>query len=169
MLPNSATQRMVVLPYDHYKKMSEVKNKNMQEEVKTSANEEKMLSLDDQMKVILQDTNLNDVEKLHKYSEVMRKYLDFKDKVSYDSQDKLLPRNSKESARPYNSDDVILSSESSSDKVSDISNVEQVTAGGSGGDVGSDTTESIVKKSARTPSIRSNIRLSDILSKWIPL
>ena len=158
MSNSSATQRMAVIPYDKYEKMSRVNtnnnnNKPSDVENKTSANEEKLLSLDGQMKEILEDSSLNDMEKLHKYSEVMAKYLDFKDKVTYDSEDKMLPRSTDETAGPYNkSEDVVLKSE--------VKNSESNSS--------TPVINDKLKKQKRG-NFRENTSLANVVSNWISL
>lgn len=167
-MPNSnATQRMAVVPYDKYEKLSQAMNKGSDVEVKTSSNEEKLMSLDEQMKRILEDSSLNDVEKLHKYSEIMTKYLDYKDKVAYESEDKKIPRSKPDTSAPYrNSEDVLLQSESTesdkvSDKVSDTSGEKVQKLNGN--------TDKVTAGKSNKKGFRDNVQLADIISNWIPL
>ena len=152
---------MAVIPYDKYEKISQTTNKPTNVETKTSANEEKFLSLDDQMKKILHDSSLSDVEKLHKYSEVMRKYLEYKDKISYDTEDKKLPREVNGVTKPYEeSEDVVLQSEmvspKSSDKVSD--NIDTGVLG-----------KVVSTPKTKVKNVRDGVKLADIVSNWISL
>ena len=128
------------------------------------------------MKQILQDNTLNDTDKLYKYSQVMTKYMDYKDKTSYESLDKSIPRATTPGVneRVYTSEDVKI-------KEGD----EAATGGHKGNgdavhteiskDIGPDEIK-INKgeveqkvKNYKAKNVRGNVTLSDLMQKWITL
>ena len=172
----STAKRMVVIPADQYETLKE--RNAVDTSVKmTSANEEKVLSLDDQMRNILRDNTLNDTDKLYKYSQVMTKYLDYKDKTSHESLDKSILRSASpgENGRVYTSEDInlnqgddIVKGDKDKDKINDV----QVDIAK---DIGpdeikipkGDVEKNIKKRNPKPPNIRANVTLSDLIQKWI--
>ena len=79
-----------MVPYESYKRLKE--DKSGGDLKMTTSNEEKLLSLDEQMKQVMEDTNLDPMDKMLKYTDIMRKYMIYKDKESYTNSDTKLPR-----------------------------------------------------------------------------
>ena len=179
----STSQRMVVIPADQYDRLKE-RNASGDNGIKlTSANEEKVLSLDDQMKKVLEDNTLNDTEKLYKYSQIMTKYMNYKDKTTHEGLDKSIPRHISPGKNDlvYTSEDVNLNKQQqqgvvtvAGDKPGNKESVVQTDM--SSKDIEPDQIKITrelggdkKKSKSKTKNIRANVGLSDIIDKWISM
>ena len=181
----STSQRMVVIPADQYDRLKE-RNASGDNGIKlTSANEEKVLSLDDQMKKVLEDNTLNDTEKLYKYSQIMTKYMNYKDKTTHEGLDKSIPRHTS----PGKNDLVYTSEDVNLNKQQHQQGVDTVVAGDKPGNkesvVQTDMSNNDIepaqikitqkvgddkkKNKPKNKNIRANVGLSDIIDKWISM
>ena len=161
-----AYNKMAVVPYDQYMRMK-AKAKEPGVTVTTTPNEEKVVSLDHQMREILNNNKLNDYDKMAKYTAVMSKYIQYKEKMSYDN---TTPLPKEEHEESVTDDSVLLANNPGSDiknpgktisshdkqENKDISTPKTIVQ----------TPVNIVRKDVGK-ELRRKMALNDLILKWI--
>ena len=159
--------KMAIVPYQQYIRLKE-KKKDPPITNTITSNEEKVMSLDKEMKDILENEKLNDIDKMNKYTEVMSKYIQYKDKMQYDTSTPL-PRDDTDNNLKED-DSVVLDTQNDTknngEKVSGFIDTKQ-------GDTNSFKTPlkkimpCKMSKKNEGKEMRSKVVLDDLITKWI--
>ena len=132
----------------------------------STSNEHKVMTLDNEMRGILEDKELSDIDKMNKYTEVMGKYLEYKDKLVYDKSVPL-PRNDV-GVVPKNVN-ISLGNDTNNTHMSDIqkeSPNENIVTIDSNNDVVDNPPSKHIPNNAGK-KLRQKIKLNDLIANWI--